>query len=95
MKRKEFDPLKYIEDAFLDKSPAGRAKSSNGGVGGLDVAIPTLDGYIHSGDGAASKGRRGHGKFRKTKLSAPRPRKAKKASASASSGSPSAFASRS
>lgn len=72
MKKKEFDPLEYIENAFMDKNAktSGRA-----GTKTLDVAVPSIGQYLGSsgngrGDGKMPK------RFRKTQLSAPRPRRA-------------------
>ncbi|HVT12251.1 MAG TPA: helix-turn-helix domain-containing protein [Fimbriimonadaceae bacterium] len=85
--KKDFDPLAYIESAFLDSS---EARGKSGGKNDLDVDIPSMGEYLHrpGGNGktgtgllekpaeeqvAEAKG----GKFRKTVMSAPRPRRAK------------------
>ncbi len=81
---KEFDPLAYIENAFLDKSEEAKAKRKDE----LDVDIPSIGDFLH---GAAVKGNgttgllekpvetteNGRSRFRKTVMSAPRPRRAK------------------
>jgi excisionase family DNA binding protein len=80
--KKEFDPLAYIENAFLDKSEqAKKADSKND----LDVDIPTIGSYLHNGNGTTALLERPapavenpRARFRKTVMSAPRPRRAKK-----------------
>ena len=85
--KKEFDPLAYIESAFLDKSDEAKKSDRNGE---LDVDIPSISDYLHNGtSNGASKGatavlekpvevaEAGKAKFRKTVMSAPRPRRAK------------------
>lgn len=87
--KKEFDPLAYIENAFLDKGAADSVTDHND----LDVDIPSIGDYLHNGgakpNGAlksvatallekpAENGDAARGKFRKTVMSAPRPRRAK------------------
>lgn len=87
--KKEFDPLAYIESAFLDKSE--KAKTA-GEKDELDVDFPTIGSYLHDGkNGSTKKGagaavlekpaettENGRARFRKTVMSAPRPRRAKK-----------------
>jgi hypothetical protein len=78
-----FDPLAYIESAFLDTRPNG--PGGEGEVGDLDLSLPSLSDYI--GNGASSlmlrepseKGMSDEPKarFRKTVMSAPRPRRTK------------------
>jgi excisionase family DNA binding protein len=85
--KNEFDPLAYIESAFLDKKegPQKPEKKSE-----LDVEIPTIGDFLHAGNGKATNGAKviekkpdeapsenGRAKFRKTVMSAPRPRRAK------------------
>jgi excisionase family DNA binding protein len=83
--KNEFDALAYIESAFLDKvdAPKKAEKKSD-----LDVEIPTIGDFLHSGNGRATNGaavlerepeatENGRAKFRKTVMSAPRPRRAK------------------
>lgn len=69
MKRKEFDPLTYIENAFMDK-PGKAGKKQDREIG---VDVPEFGDYMSGGNGKASK------KFRKTELSAPRPRRSRTA----------------
>lgn len=73
MKTNNFDPLAYIENAFLDKKQDSAEQQQEGGV-----SLPTISEYINnkSVDGPEddSKPRR----FRKTVMSAPRPRRARK-----------------
>ncbi len=87
--KKDFDPLAYIESAFLDSS---EARTKSGGKNDLDVDIPSMGEYLHrpGGNGKAGTGllekpveepstdAKG-AKFRKTVMSAPRPRRAKQA----------------
>lgn len=78
MKRNEFDPLAYIENAFLDN----QKKEPKLDIANPKVAIPTMRDYLTGeptlepieGDRlpAARKGR-----FKKTQMSAPRPRRAR------------------
>jgi excisionase family DNA binding protein len=78
-----FDPLAYIENAFLDTKDSADAATDRTSV---SVAIPSIKEYI-SGNGQledpldddAQKQRQ---KFRKTVMSAPRPRRAKQNQAS-------------
>jgi excisionase family DNA binding protein len=84
--KNEFDPLAYIESAFLDsKEVSKRAEKKND----LDVEIPTIGDFLHAGNGKPSNGvgvieapaeaptENGRARFRKTVMSAPRPRRAK------------------
>lgn len=80
--KKDFDPLAYIESAFLDKTD--EAKKA-GNKNDLDVDIPTIGSYLHKGNGATGLLERpveapdaARTRFRKTVMSAPRPRRAKK-----------------
>ena len=86
MRSKDFDPLAYIENAFLDKQPQGREAEKEAPLD-LDLDIPSIDEYIGKNGGSngakhvaavleapAQKTPR----FRKTVMSAPRPRRAKK-----------------
>lgn len=83
----EFDPLAYIESAFLDKSDTAKKAESKSE---LDVDIPSIGDYLHKGNGKAkgatallekptptSTPEPSKSKFRKTVMSAPRPRRAK------------------
>jgi excisionase family DNA binding protein len=77
LKRKQFDPLEYIEKAFLDKSPGATATKSKAGDG-VSITVPSIDEYLQ-GEGAKArrKSKVSAQKFRKTQLSAPRPRRAR------------------
>jgi excisionase family DNA binding protein len=83
--KKEFDPLAYIESAFLDRT--GDAKKADA-KSDLDVDIPSIGDYLHKTNGKsngmaavlerpAEPAETGKAKFRKTVMSAPRPRRAK------------------
>lgn len=74
MKKPEFDPLEYIENAFLDK----RKPEPRLDVTDPSIPIPTLGAYLNK-DGApveappsSAEGRK---RFKKTQMSAPRPRR--------------------
>lgn len=85
MRTNEFDPLAYIESAFLDTE---KKKPEDLPSPELDASFPTLKDYV-DGDGRTNgkhatpvkdepeKAQR----FRKTTMSAPRPRRAKKTEA--------------
>lgn len=84
MSNKEFDPLAYIEKAFLDNAEEPKKGAAKGD---MEVEIPSIGSYLHSsgsGNGAAVLERpvakqteSGKSRFRKTVMSAPRPRRAK------------------
>lgn len=75
MKKPEFDPLEYIENAFLDK----RKPEPRLDVTDPSIPIPTLGAYL--GNEELSKAKRptdaadGRKRFKKTQMSAPRPRR--------------------
>ena len=82
--KKEFDPLAYIESAFLDKDQSAKTESGRD----LDVNIPSISVYLQGSNdkpgGATALLERpvdvtetSRAKFRKTVMSAPRPRRAK------------------
>jgi excisionase family DNA binding protein len=75
LKSKSFDPLAYIESAFLDKE-SGEKKADGEAEDGLDTK-PSTDGEHLNGDlnGAGEVPTR----FKRTVMSAPRPRRARKA----------------
>ena len=78
MRKKEFDPLAYIESGFLD-SPE-HARKDKGGNGSLDLSIPSMKEYL-SGQGAAASladSENRSKRFKKTEMSAPRPRRVKR-----------------
>lgn len=69
---KKFDPLAYIENAFLDSHPKGK-DSKNGADGGSSRS----NGKSAASGKSAKSQDRTH--FRKTEMSAPRPRRSKEA----------------
>ncbi len=76
MRTNDFDPLTYIENAFLDTKEAEGAPKERTSV---SVAIPSIKEYINGGT-TLTKDLDDDGKrarFRKTVMSAPRPRRAK------------------
>ena len=74
MKTGKFDPLEYIESAFLDKGAKKTVRQPEAPTEGLDDNFPSLGAYIkETVDQDPLKGFR----FRKTEMSAPRPRKVK------------------
>lgn len=82
MKTNEFDPLAYIENAFLDKNPPKEDITVD-----LEdkLAIPSITEYINRKEqeveNPQANGNGKPSKFRKTVMSAPRPRRAKAQSA--------------
>ena len=81
MRHKEFDPLAYIESAFLDTKKAEPRKQPEEPAdgSGVVVTIPTLKDFLKtSGDGRAVVQDNGKAvRFKRTTMSAPRPRRAK------------------
>jgi excisionase family DNA binding protein len=74
LKTEKFDPLAYIENAFLDKE-----KSSAAGRAGLDQEHSvTVNGEMPT-NGHMNGHAKNRSRFRKTEMSAPRPRRAKEA----------------
>jgi excisionase family DNA binding protein len=81
LKRKEFDPLAYIENAFLDSKSSAKVPQKN--AESLDVSVPQVSDYIGGSSGDTGKKRRNSNisiedsprKFRKTEMRAPRPRR--------------------
>lgn len=79
MAQEEFDPLAYIESAFLDN----RKETAKGAVADAGIKVPTIAEYIKSteSDGTARaaviESDSSKTRFRKRQLSAPRPRRAK------------------
>jgi excisionase family DNA binding protein len=85
LRHKEFDPLAYIESAFLDTKKADTPKEAartEAEPDGLTMTIPTLSDFLKTGrttsevkavvvDNGKST------KFKRTTMSAPRPRRAK------------------
>ena len=78
MKTNEFDPLTYIENAFLDKNPPKEDITVDLND---QLAIPSISAYLNKKEleSDAPLELNGHkaSKFRKTVMSAPRPRRAK------------------
>ena len=71
MKSKSFDPLAYIESAFLDKKEA--EKGTEGEVQDGQEAKPPTEVELLNGDAQGAPV-----KFKRTVMSAPRPRRARK-----------------
>lgn len=78
LKKKEFDPLAYIESGFRDKK---ETENGNGASHEIDLSLPSMKEYLSGGrtstleaeedeDGRSTR-------FRKTEMSAPRPRRVK------------------
>lgn len=74
LKKKEFDPLAYIESGFLDSSEKGRTNGE--GNGELDLSLPSMKEYLSGSKAPAPEEKKGK-RFRKTEMSAPRPRRVK------------------
>lgn len=70
--KKSFDPLEYIENAFLDRRPAGTLVQED------EFSLPSLGDYLDKDGSSAYKRtlapKEPRRKFRRTLLSAPRPR---------------------
>jgi excisionase family DNA binding protein len=77
VKRNEFDPLAYIESAFLDN----QKKETKLDIANPKVAIPTMRDYLTGDQPQPIEGDRlpvaKKGRFKKTQMSAPRPRRAR------------------
>lgn len=67
MRSKQFDPLEYIENAFLDTRPGNDANDP-----GAELKLPSIGDYLNGNIPGARIARR---KYRKTEMSAPRPRR--------------------
>jgi excisionase family DNA binding protein len=78
LKKKEFDPLAYIESGFLDSPQHGHKEK--GGNGALDLSLPSMKDYLSGAGGqtAVAEPDTKSKRFRKTEMSAPRPRRVKK-----------------
>ena len=82
MRTNEFDPLAYIENAFLDTKVEPMPENPDEG---LDVAIPSITSYLQNKElkngkhtvAEAPEEDLKRSRFRKTVMSAPRPRRAK------------------
>ena len=84
---KDFDPLAYIENAFLDREPEVKTPKK---PAELDVQIPEIGEYIRNGSANSKNGKSNVAvvepapaekkgiKFKKTTMSAPRPRRSRK-----------------
>ncbi|MBX3120066.1 MAG: helix-turn-helix domain-containing protein [Fimbriimonadaceae bacterium] len=79
MKKKEFDPLEYIEQGFLDNRPKSGQPPRTVDTD-LDVDVPRITEYLRSEhkNGASTAVLEPPKKYRKTAMRAPRPRKASK-----------------
>lgn len=76
MKKKEFDPLAYIESGFLD-GPEREKKNGAEGNRELDLSLPSMKEYLVGAKAdPAAESERGK-RFKKTEMSAPRPRRVK------------------
>ena len=78
MKTNEFDPLTYIENAFLDKNPPKEEITVDLND---QMTIPSISAYLNKKEmeegGPLELNGHKTSKFRKTVMSAPRPRRAK------------------
>lgn len=73
----DFDPLTYIENAFLDSKDGDELPKERPGV---SVALPSIKEYLASGSDeviSEEDAPERRAKFRKTVMSAPRPRRAR------------------
>ena len=74
MKSTNFDPLAYIENAFLDRKQE-KGDSGQDQDGELGVNIPSIGDYIGAKGNRSAIPAGPKQKFRKTVMSAPRPRR--------------------
>ncbi len=77
LRTKNFDPLAYIENAFLDHQASDDASTEVDGSA-YDVVIPSIGAYINGKASPAVIDKEPQGpktKFRKTEMRAPRPRR--------------------
>ncbi|MEQ1934721.1 MAG: hypothetical protein ABL962_12750, partial [Fimbriimonadaceae bacterium] len=78
MQKNDFDPLAYIESAFLDN----RKEKKTLDISNPDLVIPTMRDYLEDKEPTPEKPIEGNklpaakGRFKKTQMSAPRPRRA-------------------
>jgi hypothetical protein len=83
LRTENFDPLAYIENAFLDTrgaSPAELEEPDATGDGALDRPVQSIADYIdHVGEITPDELPASKARFRKTVMSAPRPRRSKSA----------------
>lgn len=79
LRKKEFDPLAYIENAFLDVQKSGSKVDQSD----FEVDVPSIGEYL-SGSVATASGTATKQKFRKTDMRAPRPRRSRKAESASS-----------
>lgn len=80
METKDFDPVAYIESAFLDTQSKTERLPAAESLDG-QIELPSIGGYLN-GSAVKSradkqKARAERGKFRKTEMRAPRPRRVK------------------
>ncbi|MHB8635620.1 MAG: helix-turn-helix domain-containing protein [Fimbriimonadaceae bacterium] len=84
MDTKDFDPLAYIESAFLDTQPKPAKLPSPASPEASDIELPSLGSYLNGSvkDGEVASppprsAKTERGRFRKTEMRAPRPRRTK------------------
>lgn len=80
LETKDFDPLAYIESAFLDTQPRSAKLPTAEAPDTTEIELPSIGAYLNGSAGQAderkaAKGERG--RFRKTEMRAPRPRRVK------------------
>jgi len=82
--KKDFDPLAYIESAFLDTQPKLTKLPSTVTSENTDIELPSIGSYLNGSVKESSAGKppmrraKGErGRFKKTKMRAPRPRRTK------------------
>lgn len=95
MRTNNFDPLAYIESAFLDKEPEEPVRERVTSEGAVSVEIPSIADYLglrspvveeeieEEPETADSTTEEGRARFRKTVMSAPRPRRVKQRASAA------------
>jgi excisionase family DNA binding protein len=76
--RKDFDPLSYIENAFLDRQPKEAPKAPKPSPED-EIEIPSIGAYMNgkAGKTAVADKPAKSTRFRRTEMRAPRPRRAK------------------
>ena len=84
MDKKNFDPLAYIESAFLDTQPKSTKLPSAVSPGSADIELPSIGSYLNGSVNASDTGQPQttrpkveRGRFKKTEMRAPRPRRTK------------------
>src|SRR5476649_550585 len=77
---KDFDPLAYIESAFLDKQPKAGKLPTSVNPENSQIELPNIGSYLNGSvkDAPAAKAAKTErARFRKTEMRAPRPRRVK------------------